>query len=125
MRLSDLNTRFALVVAILISGCTAQQQAENVIVDTKGVNINAYELDLSECTDYAEQVSVAEKVAVSAAGGAVVGGVLGAIWKGPSVERSAGAGAVLGSVNGGQGAYRERRQVIRNCLRNRGYSILN
>jgi hypothetical protein len=39
--------------------------------------------------------------------------------------RSAGVGAVGGGVQGAASGMRERDQVIHNCLRGRGYRVLN
>ena len=114
-----------LMSVLLLSGCTAQQRADRIIIDKAGVSAGAYQVDLSECTAYAEEVRAAEKVVVTAAGGAAVGGVIAAIWGGRDIARGAGTGGVLGGVNGAADASREMTRVLRRCLQNRGYSILN
>ena len=114
-----------LFLLLLLGACAAQDQAGRVIIDQKGVDMRAYQMDLGECTDYAEQVSIARQAGTGAAGGAVVGGVLGTIWKGADIGRSAATGAVLSGTSGGVDGYRERQRVLRKCLTNRGYSVLN
>ncbi len=97
-----------------------------MIVDTKGVDPDRYRVDLEECAEYAGLVNVQGQVVTSAAGGAVLYGVLGAILDdGDLAKRTAGAGAVFGGVRGGVRATREQDRVIRNCLRGRGYRVLN
>jgi outer membrane lipoprotein SlyB len=56
----------------------------------------------------------------------VIGGAVGAILGGRrSAERLGGVAAVTGAAGGGSSASREKSQVIKNCLRGRGYKILN
>jgi len=90
-----------LLVALALAGC-AGRNAGGPIVDMKGVDPAQYRIDRMECQDYAEQVAV---------GGRAAGG--------------AAAGAVVGGARGTGDAVRERQQVVRNCLRNRGYAVLN
>lgn len=98
-----------------------------VIVDTKGVDMARYEADVSDCEAYAQQVNVSEKAAVQGATGAVVGGVLGAIFddRHTGAGEGAAAGAVLGSVKGASRGFEDQSQVLRRCLRGRGYKVLS
>lgn len=95
------------------------------IVDMKGVDRAKYEQDLAECRTYADEVQVAQKAAGGAAAGAAVGAVLGAIWSDSGVGESAASGAVLGGAGGTADGVSERDRVVKNCLRNRGYPVLN
>ena len=116
------------LTALVLGGCAHRERAPTgVIVDMKGVDRARYENDIAECSAYVDQVAVGEKAAVGAAGGAVVGGLIGAAVGGSrdSAKEGAGAGAVVGGAKGTLHGVRERRQVMRNCLRNRGYSVLN
>ena len=94
------------------------------IIDRKGVDMAKYAADKAECEQYAE-VNRGEKIARGAIGGAVVGGAIGAIVNRRS--NSAGRGAGVGAVTGVGGAKngREVEQVIKQCLRGRGYRVLN
>ncbi len=115
-----------LVLAVL-GGCAHRDRAPGgVIVDMKGVDPAQYQRDLGECSTYADQVDTSGKVAGGAAAGAVVAGAVGGIFGGShGASQGAGAGAVVGGAKGAGGAAHERHQVVRTCLRNRGYSVLN
>jgi hypothetical protein len=108
-----------ILLATTLGGC-----ANKPIVDMKGVSRAQYEQDLAECGEYADQVEVGKKAVGGAAAGAAVGAAIGAIWN-DSVGKSAATGAVLGGAGGtGHGA-EERDRVVKNCLRGRGYKVLN
>jgi uncharacterized protein YcfJ len=111
-----------LICLAVIAGCVQQPP----IVDTKGVDPANYAVDLQECGEYADQVRVESQVASRAAGGAAVGGILGAIFgNSQSAAQGAGAGAVVGGAKGTDRVYREKEQVVRRCLSQRGYKVLN
>ena len=110
--------------SLLLSACTT---TDEIIIDTKGVNMAQYEVDKSECEVYADEVRTGEKAARGAASGAVLGGVIGAIG-GDSSEaaaRGAGVGAVTGGARGANDGQRSEVQVVKQCLRGRGYKVLN
>ena len=118
---------WAVIGIALLSGCAHRQTTPGgVIVDMKGVDPVKYQQDLAECGTYADQVDASGKIVGNAAGGAVVGGAVGAIYGGgEGAAKGAGAGGVIGGARGVRGTQQERNQVVRNCLRNRGYSVLN
>jgi outer membrane lipoprotein SlyB len=113
----------ALLGLFTLAACTT---TDEIIIDQKGVNMAAYQQDLAECKSYSASVNTGEKAAVGAATGAVVGGLVGAITGGSEgAAKGAGIGAVGGGAKGaGQGAETEV-QVVKNCLRGRGYRVLN
>ncbi|NND69883.1 MAG: glycine zipper family protein [Halioglobus sp.] len=107
----------------LITACTT---TDEIIIDRKGVSMVAYEEDLADCRGYAEAVETGEKGARGAASSAVVGGAVGAILGGPEgAARGAGVGAVTGGARGVSEGEREEMQVVKRCLRGRGYRVLN
>ncbi len=109
-----------------VVGCASSNLPGHPIVDMKGVNESAYEADLSECSEYAKEVAAGKQVAIGAAAGAAVGGLIGAsVGNAERAKRSAGAGATYGGARGGMHALNESNKVLRTCLRNRGYSVLN
>ena len=111
---------------VVLSGCASKQRTQGVIVDTKGVDMRQYHQDLAECNQYAKQVNTGEKVAKGAIGGAVVTGAVGAVvGNSNTAKRGAGAGAILGATKVLSHSEREKRQVIKTCLRGRGYRVLN
>jgi hypothetical protein len=118
------------IAAVALAGCTATSQP---IVDTKGVDNQQFANDKYECEQYADQSNVAGDAAIGAVGGAAGGAALGAITGALVPGVSAGGGAALGAAGGGLlglggGAYsgvEQKREIYRNCMKNRGYSVLN
>lgn len=112
-----------LAPVVLLVACRAGPE---VIVDPQGVDQAAYQRDLAECTTVADQVSTGSSAGKGAVAGAVVGGAIGAIvGDRGAAARLGGVGAVVGGAQGaGQGA-RSRDQVLKNCMRGRGYHVLN
>ena len=110
--------------AVLVAGCTT---TDEIIIDRQGVNMTSYKADLAECETYADQVRTAAKTARGAGSGAAVGGVVGAIAGGSrdSTARGAGLGAISGGLRGVNEGEREELQVVKRCLRGRGYRVLN
>ena len=132
MTLSILNprARLAAIAAALLpvlfmsSGCTT---TDEIIVDRKGVNWSSYTADKAECETYASEVRSSDKALKGAASGAAIGAVVGAIAD-DSTEgtvRGAGIGAVAGGVQGLAEGEREQLRVVKQCLRGRGYRVLN
>ena len=117
----------------LVSGCIANQSGSifntgsgKPIVDTKGVNMSQYELDLEECSTFAEDISTGKSIAKGAVTGAAVGAVIEAITEDVRSRRDAiEVGAVSGGAQSGIRAVREKEQIVRRCLRGRGYKVLN
>lgn len=107
---------------LLLAACAS----DRIIIDRQGTDMSSYNRDLAECRSYAEQVPTGSEVAKGTVGGAVIGGVLGAIvGDSRTASKAAGAGAVTGGVRGGSKAENEKDRVVKNCLRNRGYKVLN
>jgi outer membrane lipoprotein SlyB len=110
-----------IIVSLATMGCATQP-----IIDTQGKSMAQYEQDLATCRTVAKQVRSGQKIAVGAAVGTVVGTALGAaVGNSESAQRGASVGAMTGAVKGGERARNERQRVIFNCLRNRGYAVLN
>ncbi|MBB3167925.1 glycine zipper family protein [Simiduia aestuariiviva] len=121
-----MNTRLKLLAVglslLALSGCARNKP----IVDTQGIDMVQYRQDLGECRAYAQEVNTGGKVAGGAAAGAVVGGAIGAVLNGTKgAQRGAGAGAVTGAARGAASGRQEKQQVVKNCLRGRGYRVLN
>jgi outer membrane lipoprotein SlyB len=118
--------RSLLVGLLLLVGACAGMQGQEPIVDLKGVSQAQYDTDLAECKAYAEQVQAGRKVAGGAVVGAVLGGVLGAVvGDHDTAARGAGVGGIVGGAKGAGSAAQERRKVLRTCLVDRGYRVLN
>jgi outer membrane lipoprotein SlyB len=111
---------FLFIGVALAAGCAAHPDP---IVDMKGVNVAQYEEDLAQCKSYGDEVKVEQGILKGAATGAVVGGVVGAIDG--NTGRGAGYGSVAGGTKSGVRNQREKEQVVKRCMRGRGYQVLN
>ncbi|MCL2919238.1 glycine zipper family protein [Shewanella litorisediminis] len=117
----------------------AGNAAANVIVDPQGVDEKQYAYDLQQCTALSTQVEKREgssggilRGAVKgAAAGAVIGGVTGGSG---SDGAKTGAGIGIAGTLLKKGAERrrieeeyeyEKDQVLKSCMINRGYKVLN
>ena len=110
---------------LVLVACANSSNAGGPIVDMRGVDPVVYRIDLADCGEYADQVAVAQKAATGAVAGAVLGGAVGAVVGHHGAGEGAAAGAIICGAKGvGKGVH-ERRTVVRNCLRNRGYAVLN
>ena len=111
------------VASLMLSACTT---TDEIIIDDRGVDMAAYQRDLSACRGFANQVQTGEKAGKGAVSGAVVGGLMGAITGGSDgAATGAGVGAVGGGARGAAQGERDKVQVVKRCLRGRGYRVLN
>ena len=113
---------FLVFIAALVGACASHPEP---IIDTKGVNMAVYAQDLSDCQTYSDQVQIEAGMARGAATGAATGGAVGAVRGRGSAAEDAAVGAVLGASKSGVQGAREKEQVVKNCLRYRGYRVLN
>lgn len=108
------------LVASLVASCTYRP-----IVDLKGLDEEKYKQDLSECTALADQAqdSTLSNTLIGAGLGAIFSGIVG----GNSNATAAGAaiGGTGGLFKGQSDKGSERKEVLINCLYNRGYNVLN
>ena len=117
---------FCLVI-ISISGCVANSsssifESSKPIIDTKGVDMTQYEIDLEECSDFSEDISTGKSIAKGAATGAAIGAVVEVVTdEKEAIEK----GAVAGGAKSGVRAVREKERILKRCLRGRGYKVLN
>ena len=111
-----------LVLIALIAGCAAHPDP---IIDTKGVDRERFAEDWDECEAYTEEIMVAKGVGKGAAVGAAVGAATGAVSSRRDVGEAAGVGAIYGGTRSGLDADREKQKVFKNCMRGRGYRVLN
>ncbi|WP_394141805.1 glycine zipper family protein [Vibrio chagasii] len=119
----------------------SQLSSANLIVDTKGVNMDQYNIDLLECQQLSTQVQeeqtkgVGRSVVGTAARGAALGAAGTAIAGGHGSD-GAKIGAGIGVVGGllhhrhavayNQAQYEEGvNNVQKQCMVGRGYKVLN
>ena len=92
------------------------------IIDRKGVDLNLYALDLKQCSEYADQVSVGRSVLKgAAAAGAAIGGLYEVVTKEEAVE----LGAVTGGTKSAIASMNQKKKIVKKCLIGRGYRVLS
>jgi len=104
-----------------LNGCAGRN---NIVLDPQGLDMGQYQADLAQCEKFSRQAN--SKAGKGMVGGAIVGAIAGNIV-GNSKTRRNGAklGALGGLVKGAVATKRERQLIVKNCLRNRGYAVLN
>ena len=112
----------AVTLAVLLAGC----QYRPVVDQKMSRNPERFDADLAECRQIAEGGGGGGQVAGGAAGGAVVGGALAIATGRPDrIGQAAGGGAVIGGARGAGASGKEKREIVRNCLKGRGHAVLN
>lgn len=128
-------------IAAILLVASSSVLANQILVDTKGVDKTQYHADLYECEQYTQQVkpeevdSLGSDIVGSTAKGAALGAVGGAV-SGGSGHDGAKIGAGIGIISGALKHDAQKRQsaelseqqkfqVNRNCMINRGYTVLN
>ncbi|MDH3586929.1 MAG: glycine zipper family protein [Gammaproteobacteria bacterium] len=112
----------AVLIALALGGCAAHPDP---IIDTKGVDPDRLAEDWEECEAYTEEILMAKGVGKGAALGGAVGAATGAVSNRREIDEAAGLGAIYGGTRSGLEADREKQKVFKNCMRGRGYRVLN
>lgn len=127
------------IVTLVTAGCASRPVNPNavnigngMVVDGTGKDRGLIMKDSEECQGIAQATNPEEKVAAGAVAGAVAGAIIGALifrGSGLSGNRGASYGAGMGAVSGtGTGAANAAinfKTVLRNCMLQRGHSVLN
>lgn len=118
------NTGVALIIVAMITGCGATASSYEPVVD--GPKNQRYHNDLAACSSLAEQRSYTnDDVKSEALLGAGLGALFGALEDG---GEGAVAGAVIGgAAGGGSRAWdtrNEQKQIVIQCMRNRGHNVV-
>jgi len=128
MRLSVLAVTLA---ALGVAGCqTAATYTPAIDTRTSRGGGANYNRDLYECRQIALGRDVGtqagERALQGGAAGAVVGGVAGSLDGnfGEGALIGAGTGIALGALLGGIEATEAQKNILRNCMRGRGYTVL-
>ena len=107
---------------LTLNGCAARNA--NIVIDPQGVDMGEYQSDLAQCQQLAMQVE--SEAGKGLVGGAVVGSIVGnIIGDSKSAKKGGKLGALGGFLKGAKATKQERLKVVKNCLRNRDYSVLN
>ena len=131
--------KLSALACITVIGMGAAQ-ATNVVVDmSQVVDYTVYQTDLQQCEGLAVQNQPSapqrEGVAGTAVKGAAVGAAAGAV-SGGSGSKAAKKGAGIGVIAAASRNSRNHRaasanasaqtdQIVKNCMRGRGYNVLN
>lgn len=130
------------IMLLLMAGCAntvfwepAEPEPIRPIIDTSlNPKDRDLENDVQECNSLANYgvVSPGKNAAKSgvagALGGAAVGAIIGAAFgvnPGPTAAIGAASGGIGGAARGAVSASLARKQVVSNCMKGRGYSVLN
>jgi len=127
------------IASVMVIGIQTAH-ANNVVVDMSQVqDYTQYQTDLQQCEGLAVQnqpdAPQRESVAGTAVKGAAVGATAGAV-SGRSGSKAAKKGAGVGVIAAASRNSRNRRaasanasaqsdQIVKNCMRGRGYNVLN
>jgi len=110
-------------VALLSTGCATYRPVVDIHDRQEA---NAYERDLHDCQHYARSVDPAGSAIIGAFIGSVVGAAFGAAVGDRSVALDlARVGAIEGGVAGAANGAGTQLDIIRNCLLERGYRVLD
>ena len=115
------------LASLLAAVLTLASCAYHPVIDPKtSAHPEDFQADLAECRQIAEQAPAGGKVAAGAGVGALVGaGLAVATGHSEAAGHAAGGGAVIGGARGAALSHREKRMIVRNCLKGRGYAVLN
>ena len=112
-----------------VIGCAQTDLSDRndiAIIDTRGVDESVFKKDYSECSDFAKDIDLTERTlkqgAVAGATGAAVGAIIGGE---EAAKKIGGSAAVLNAVEANLDGRNEQAKIIKNCLRGRGYKVLN
>jgi len=113
----------------VVVGCAQTDLSDRndiAIIDTRGVDESVFKKDYSECSDFAKNIDLTESTlkqgAVAGATGAAVGAIIGGE---EAAKKIGGSAAVLNAVEANLDGRNEQAKIIKNCLRGRGYKVLN
>lgn len=130
-----LNMVLILVATVAISSCSQGiGNSYRPIVDqtsSPAYGNRNYSSDLSDCQGLASQSSPVEEGAKTALGGAAVGAALGAITgaftgnPGTGAALGAAVGGAGGAAAGGYGGVSGQERIVKNCMRGRGWNVLD
>ena len=120
---------FLYINLCFVIGCAQTDLSDRndiAIIDTRGVDESVFKKDYSECSDFAKNIDLTERTlkqgAVAVATGAAVGAIIGGE---EAAKKIGGSAAVLNAVEANLAGRNEQAKIIKNCLRGRGYKVLN
>ncbi len=118
---------FLSLVVMPLAGCATQ----GPVVDLYGKDGGKYQRDLAECRSLASRSGGLEKTGMDAVVGGLLGAAAGVVIGAATGDPASGAiigtavGGSAGLLHGGYQAYSEPDQIVKGCLKGRGYRVLN
>lgn len=121
----------AIAITIILTGCAALDPSQRPVINYQHVVVDPsvckkcnYQVDIFQCNNIAHHnTNYMGNAAGGAAAGAATGAIIGAIL-GLDIGTMAAAGAAGGGLGGLGNEAMTVRQMIVNCMRGRGYSVL-
>lgn len=112
-------------MVLLMTACTTLNAGSGHRPIVDGGDLANYETDLTECQAVAEQRDyVNDETKSDAAIGAAVGALAGAGGDRGDIVGGAIVGAVVGAGSKAYDVRTERKNIVINCMRNRGYNTV-
>lgn len=116
---------FIAAMAVSMTACSSLQTGADYRPIVDGGDLSNYENDLAECRAVAQQREYLNDDAKSdAAVGALLGALAGAGGDRGDIVGGAIAGAAVGAGGKAYEAKDERKNIVINCMRNRGYNTV-
>ena len=125
----SLNKIILFLSMCLLASCVSNDVSEKndvAIIDTRGVDMDVYRNDLLDCSSFSKNIDATQRTIEEGARSGVTGAAVGAILGGKEgAKKIGGSAGILGAVEGHIEARYEQSKIIKNCLRGRGYKVLN
>ena len=125
----SLNKIILFLSMCLLASCVSNDASEKndvAIIDTRGVDMDVYRNDLLDCSSFSKNIDATQRTIEEGARSGVTGAAVGAILGGKEgAKKIGGSAGILGAVEGHIEARYEQSKIIKNCLRGRGYKVLN
>ena len=125
---------FSVLSILILAGCSqGMGNSYRPIVDQQSSPATGqrnYASDLSDCQNLASQSSAIETGATHALGGAALGAaggaIVGAFTGNPGMGAGLGAalGGLGGAAQGGISGVDKQQSIVKNCLRGRGWNVV-
>ncbi len=119
------------LIAFLVSACALPQYSPIVDREASNFNYDRYQQDLYECRAYAREISPANRAIGESIVGAGIGAAMGAILGSGYHRAGSGAGigagitGITGALHGAGSAIAEQKAIVKKCLEDRGYKVLD
>ena len=110
---------------LLLSGCASMENGANYRPIVDGGDLTHYDADLAACQQVATQREyLNDETKADAAIGAAIGALAGADGNGGELLGGALVGGAIGAAGGAFKARTERKNIVINCMKQRGYNTV-